>query len=124
MSVSPGPDRFPLLALALSVSRRRAGAARSAGPVSRSILSTRKKDFVFGILKALLRSGKGKRGQRPSLGSRLAVETLEDRLSPAMVMMLPGGVVSLNPQPLPPGEMPALVAHIPLVSVNPQPLPP
>jgi hypothetical protein len=81
---------------------------------------------VFGILKTLLRCGKGKRGQRPSLGSRLAVETLEDRLSPALLATFPSDVVSLNPQPLPPGETPVLVGpvHIHVVSVNPQPLPP
>ena len=62
------------------------------------------------------------RGRRPSPAAgrtcrRLAVEGLEDRLSPALVAPWSVAPVAVNPQPLPPGRAPALAApaHGPLV---------
>ena len=85
---------------------------------------------MFGMAKMWHWYGRAKRGRRPLPASgrprrRLVLESLEDRLSPALVAPLPVAVVAVNPQPLPPGHAPALAA-VPasFVAVNPQPLPP
>jgi hypothetical protein len=81
---------------------------------------------MFGLVKALRWCGRRPTAAPGRSRQRLVVESLEDRLSPALVAPLPLAVVAVNPQPIPPGHAPALVAPVPgsLVAVNPQPLPP
>jgi hypothetical protein len=86
--------------------------------------------FMLRFVKRLFGGGNVKRAARPSGARRgstrqLALESLEDRLSPSLAFG--GGIVAVNPQPIPPGDpAPALAAtpHSPFVDVNPQPLPP
>jgi hypothetical protein len=98
--------------------------------VNASITIRERRCFMLRFVKGLFGGGNVKRAARPSGARRgssrqLALENLEDRLSPSLA--LGGGIVAVNPQPLPPGgPAPALAAafHSPFVDVNPQPLPP
>ena len=65
-------------------------------------------------------------GPRENVDLSHVSETIASLLHGGSVLPSPGSTVSINPQPLPPGEMvqPSYLNPGSLVSLNPQPLPP
>lgn len=80
---------------------------------------------MYRLLRRFLGSAGKPNGTCPA---RPHVERLEDRTAPALVATYPAALVSLNPQPLPPGESAPPRAHPPnpyAVCASPTlPLPP